>query len=268
MGRYISRNTWELLASFTGRNLKLKYQASVLGFLWSLITPLMQMMIYTVVFSVIIRVKVEWPFAVFLLTAQLPWLFFSNCLMMGAGSVIEHGNLIKKVSFPRELIPIATVLSNLINFGITLVVLGGFLICYNIPITSHLILLIPATIILTMFAMGLTFITAALAVFFRDIFHILEVLLLMWFWAVPVVYPIFPAKISLLNGLPENWEWVGVVYRWNPMVQILELFRYTFLYQQWPSWRVITYSFVSAVICLIIGLLVFRKASPKFAREI
>ncbi|MBN1297724.1 ABC transporter permease, partial [bacterium] len=185
----INRNTWELLGSFTTRNLKLKYQASFLGFLWSLITPLMQMMIYTVVFSVIIRVRVDWPFAVFLLTAQLPWIFFSNCLMMGAGSVIEHGNLIKKVKFPRALIPISTVLSNLINFGITLIVLVGFLVGYDIPLTAHLLLLIPATLILSLFTLGLTFITAALAVFFRDLFHILEVVLLLWFWAVPVVYP-------------------------------------------------------------------------------
>ncbi|MCD4654138.1 ABC transporter permease [bacterium] len=263
MGIHISRNTWELLGNFTTRNLKLKYQSSVLGFLWSLITPLMQMMIYTVVFSVIIRVKVEWPFAIFLLTAQLPWLFFSNCLMMGAGSVIEHGNLIKKVSFPRALLPIATVLSNLINFGITLIVLAGFLLCYKIPITPHILLLIPATIILTIFTLGLTFLTAALAVFFRDIFHILEVLLLLWFWAVPVVYP-----ISLLENLPEKWSWISVAYRWNPMVEILELFRYTFLYQQWPSWKMLVFSFVSSVICAVGGYYVFRKASPNFAREI
>ncbi|HPQ41924.1 MAG TPA: ABC transporter permease, partial [bacterium] len=171
MAFLMDRNKWELLGNFTSRNLKLKYQASFLGFLWSLITPLMQMMIYTVVFSVIIRVKVDWPFAVFLLTAQLPWIFFSNCLMMGAGSVIEHGNLIKKVNFSRTLIPISTVLSNLINFGITLIVLAGFLIAYDIPITSHVLLLIPAIIILSIFTLGLTFITAALAVFFRDIFH-------------------------------------------------------------------------------------------------
>lgn len=263
-----AKNTLELLGNFTARNLKLKYQASVLGFLWSLITPLMSMMIYTVVFSVIIRVKVDWPFAVFLLTAQLPWLFFSNCLMMGAGSVIEHGNLIKKVNFPRALLPISTVMSNLINFGITLLVLVGFLICYKIPFTAHIVLLIPATICLTLFAQGLTFITAALAVFFRDIFHILEVLLLLWFWAVPVVYPIYPLRLSLLVGLPENWQWVGAIYKWNPMVQILEMYRFTFLYQEWPSLKMMGYSFGSALLCLVIGYLVFRKAAPNFAREI
>jgi len=264
----MDRNKWELLGNFTSRNLKLKYQASFLGFLWSLITPLMQMMIYTVVFSVIIRVKVDWPFAVFLLTAQLPWIFFSNCLMMGAGSVIEHGNLIKKVNFARTLIPVSTVLSNLINFAITLLVLAGFLVAYDIPITSHVLMLLPAITILSMFALGLTFITASLAVFFRDVFHILEVILLLWFWSVPVVYPIYPRHLSLLKDLPARWEWVGVVYRWNPMVEILELFRYTFLYREWPPLNTWIFTTVSAFLCLAVGYLIFKKAAPKFAREI
>ncbi len=263
-----SRNTWELLGSFTTRNLKLKYQESFLGFLWSLITPLMQMLIYTIVFAVIIRVKVDWPFAVFLLTAQLPWIFFSSSLMMGASSVIEHSNLIKKVSFNRALLPLSTVCSNLINFGITLLVLAGFLVCYRIPITIHFILLIPALLILTMFTLGLTFITAALAVFFRDIFHILEVVLLIWFWSVPVVYPIYPDHLSLLNGLPEKWEWFHQVYRLNPMVNILELFRYTFLYREWPSMNMILSLLLISSLTAVAGYWIFRRVSPNFAREI
>ncbi len=257
------KNTLELLGNFTVRNLKLKYQASFLGFLWSLITPLMQMMIYTIVFSVIIRVQVDWPFAVFLLTTQLPWLFFSNCLMMGAGSIIEHGNLIKKVNFNKALLPLATVASNLINFAITLLVLGVFLTMYRIPVTQQIVLLVPAIIILTVFSLGLTFVTAALAVFFRDIFHILEVLLLLWFWSVPIVYP-----LSLLDDVSAKWLWVQRVYRLNPMVNILELFRYTFLYQQWPTLRTFGYSAASAIISLAAGYWFFRKVSPKFVREI
>lgn len=258
-----SRNTWELLGNFTVRNLKLKYQSSFLGFLWSLITPLMQMMIYTVVFSLIIRVNVDWPFAVFLLTAQLPWLFFSNCLMMGASSVIEHGNLIKKVSFKRVLLPIATVCSNLINFILTLLVLVLFLAAYKIPFTVHILYLIPAILILALFSLGLTFITSALAVFFRDIFHILEVILLVWFWSVPVVYP-----ITYLNDIPPKWGWLVMVYRLNPMVHMLELFRFTFLYQQSPSIRSISYAALSAIISVLLGYIVFRKVAPRFAREI
>jgi lipopolysaccharide transport system permease protein len=264
MNRFLpGRNTWELLGNFTVRNLKLKYQSSFLGFLWSLITPLMQMMIYTVVFSLIIRVKVEWPFAVFLLTAQLPWLFFSNCLMMGASSVIEHGNLIKKVSFHRALLPVATVCSNLINFILTLMVLAVFLSCYRIPLTIHISLLVPAIVILTLFSLGLTFITSALAVFFRDIFHILEVVLLVWFWSVPVVYP-----ITYLNDIPPKWAWLITVYRLNPMVHILELFRYTFLYQNWPSFKSVAFSIAASIVSVVVGYMVFRKAAPNFAREI
>ncbi len=257
------RHYWELLGNFVARNLKMKYQGSVLGFLWSLITPLLQMLIYTVVFSVIIRVKVDWPFAVFLLTAQLPWIFFSSSIMMGAGSVVEHGNLIKKVYFPRELLPLATVLSNLISFAITLVILAGFLAAYRIPVTREIVLLPVAIVLLLLFTTGLTFIAASLAVFFRDIFHILEVILLLWFWSVPVVYP-----ISLLADLPEKYTLFRQLYHLNPMVELMELFRYAFLYNTMPNLNFFIYSFAWSFSVFAFGWWLFRKLSANFAREI
>jgi len=302
LARFIPINYLELLANFTARNLKLKYQGSFLGFLWSLITPLLQMFIYTIVFSYIIRVKVAWPFAVFLLTAQLPWIFFAGSLQMGAGSVIEHGNLIKKVRFPRALLPLSIVLANLIGFGLTLLVLLVFLIGYDIPFTIHILTLFPAILIVFFFTLGLTFITSSLAVFFRDIFHILEVVLLLWFWAVPIVYPIslleeiksspssepmVISETSKTNDTPglqdqqnsrrfksklKEQESSSVfllrTYKLNPMVSMLELFRYAFLYQAWPPLKYLIYASVWSIISLLTGYWFFRKTAPLFAREI
>jgi len=262
------KHHWELLLNFTFRNLKLKYKGSLLGFLWSLITPLLQMLIYTVVFSVIIRVKVDWPFAVFLLTTQLPWIFFSASLQMGASSIIEHGNLVKKVNFPRALLPLSTVISNLISFGITLMILVVFILFYHIPITKYVIILIPAILLLFLFTLGLTFLTGSLAIFFRDIFHILEVVLLLWFWAVPIVYPVYPKHLSLLKDLPQSWQWISELYWLNPMVNILELFRFAFLYQSWPPVGLFISATIWALISLAVGYYGFRKMSPYFAREI
>ncbi len=258
-----SRNHLELLGNLVARNLKIKYKGSILGFLWSLITPLLQMLIYTVVFAVIIRVKVEWPFAVFLLTAQLPWIFFATSLQMGATSIIEHGNLVKKVYFPRELLPLSTIVSNLISFGITLIILFGFLIAYRIPFTSKVVLLPVAILLLLSFTLGLTFITSCLAVFFRDIFHILEVLILLWFWSVPVVYP-----LSLLADLPPQYAWFRDTYALNPMVTILELFRHALLYDTWPDAFSLGYATLWSIVTLSVGYIIFKRAEPLFAREI
>jgi homopolymeric O-antigen transport system permease protein len=260
---FFQKHRVELLGNLTARNLKMKYKGSVLGFLWSLITPLLQMLIYTVVFSVIIRVKVEWPFAVFLLTEQLPWIFFAASLQMGAGSVIEHANLVKKVYFPRELLPLATVLSNLVSFAITLIILAVFLFAYKIPLTHHIIILPVAILFLFLFTFGLTLITGCLAVFFRDIFHILEVILLFWFWSVPVVYP-----MTLLKDIPESYSWFVRVYKLNPMVELLELFRYAFLYQSWPPLKHVLYAGVWSIAVAVFGYMIFKKLEPRFAREI
>ena len=261
--KFGAKHHWELLGNFTARNLKIKYKGSLLGFLWSLITPLLQMLIYTVVFSVIIRVKVDWPFAVFLLTEQLPWIFFASCLMMGASSVIENSNLVKKVYFPRELLPLSTAFSNLISFLITLIILFIFLAAYKIPITTHIVLLPVAIVFLFLFTLGLTFISGCMAVFFRDIFHILEVVLLVWFWSVPVVYP-----MSLLKDIPEHYKWFATFYRLNPMVEILELFRHALLYQSWPTWLQIGYAGSWSLGTFIVGYLVFKHYEPGFAREL
>ncbi|MBN1552327.1 ABC transporter permease [bacterium] len=262
------RNHWELLVNFTTRNLKLKYKGSILGFLWSLITPLLQMLIYTIVFSLIIRVETNQPFAVFLLTTQLPWIFFASSLQMGAGSIVEHSNLVKKVYFPRELIPISTLMSNMISFLITLLVLAVFLICYNQTFTAHILLLPLAICLLAAFTMGLTFITSCLAIFFRDIFHILEVLLLFWFWSLPIVYPLE----YLHKNLPEGYLWLERLYKMNPMVEILELFRFAFFntkpYENWPPLKYILYASIWALVSLMAGYWLFKKLEPRFAREI
>lgn len=221
------------------------------------------MAIYTVVFAVIIKIKVQWPFAVFLLVAQLPWIFFASSVQMGAGSIIEHGNLVKKVYFPRVLLPLATVISNLINLGITLIILFFFLIFYKIHITAHILLLPLAITCLFMMTLGLTLIVSSLAVYFRDIFHILEVIILVLFWSVPIVYP-----ITLLDQLPQKMLWFTKIYRLNPLVEVLEMFRYALLYNSMPNLNFFLYAFFWSVGLLVIGYFVFKKLEFAFAREI
>jgi lipopolysaccharide transport system permease protein len=259
----LERHRWELIVNLVVRNLKIKYRGSVFGFLWSLITPLLQMCIYTVVFSLIIRIKVEWPFVIFLLTAQLPWIFFASSLQMGAGSVIEHSNLVKKVYFPREILPLATVLSNLISMAITFVVLLVFVVSYKIPFTPHIILIIPAIIFIFLFTFGLTLMVSCLAVYFRDIFHMLEILILMLFWTVPIVYP-----LKLLDDIPARFAWFRAFYAYNPLVGFFELFRYAFLYQRWPAATDLLYSLCWSVAMLVFGYLIFKHFEKGFAREI
>lgn len=254
----------ELARNFTIRNLKLKYKGSLLGFLWSFITPLLMMVVYTLVFRWIIRIEVEYPFALFLLTGLLPWIFFANSLTMAANSIIESANLIKKVYFPREIIPLSAVLSMLINFLFALVILVFFMIYYKLPPHPPLVMLPVVIVIHLGFTLGLSLIFSALSVFFRDMLHIIEILLLVWFYAVPVIYPISYVE----SNLPSLGSWVLTWYKLNPMVSITELYRCALLYNQWPPVAMIGQAVLWAIVALVSGSVIFSKLEPSFAKEL
>ncbi|MBN2054834.1 ABC transporter permease [bacterium] len=254
----------ELARNFTVRNLKIKYKGSLLGFLWSFITPLLMMLVYTLVFRWIIRIEVEWPFAVFLLTGLLPWIFFANSLNLSANSIIENANLIKKVYFPRELIPFTSVLSMLINFLLAMIILVFFMIYYQIPPHPPLVTLPLVMFIHLVFTLGLSLICAAVAVFFRDLLHILEIILLVWFYAVPIIYPMSYVE----QHLPAAGRLALPLYKLNPMVEITELYRCALLYNRWPTPVALLVAGAWAVASFVIGYWIFTRTEPAFVKEI
>jgi ABC-type polysaccharide/polyol phosphate export permease len=188
-----------LVQSLVARELKARYRGSILGFLWSFINPLLLLVIYSFVFTKIIPNEDEAtkPFAVFMFCGILPWTWFSSSLIEASGSLISGGNLIKKVMFPAEILPIVSVLSNMVHFLLGLIILAVFLIAYRRPpAPSHLVWFPVAVAVQLVFTAALALFVSALAVHFRDIRDILSNVLLLWFFATPIIYPWFQQNVQ------------------------------------------------------------------------
>jgi lipopolysaccharide transport system permease protein len=181
-----------LVQSLVARELKARYRGSVLGFLWSFINPLLLLLIYSFVFTKILENKevgVQ-PYALFMFCGILPWNWFSSSLIEASGSLISGGNLIKKVMFPAEILPIVSVLANMVHFFLGLPILVMFLIAYrHLPDSSHLVWFPVAVLVQLVFTAAIALIVSALAVHFRDIRDLLSNVLLLWFFATPIIYP-------------------------------------------------------------------------------
>ena len=181
-----------LISSLVARELKARYRGSVLGFLWSFINPLLLLSIYTFVFTVILpnRNEIAQPFAVFMFCGILSWNWFSSSLMEASGSLVSGGNLIKKVLFPAEILPIVSVLANMVHFFLGLLILVGFLIAYrHWPDPAGLAWFPVAVAVQLVFTTALALFLSALTVHYRDIRDLLSNLLMFWFFATPIIYP-------------------------------------------------------------------------------
>jgi homopolymeric O-antigen transport system permease protein len=193
-----------LISSLVARELKARYRGSVFGFLWSFINPLLLLLIYSFVFTTIIpneEPKTR-PYALFMFCGILPWTWFASSLSDAAGSLIAGGNLIKKVLFPAEVLPIVSVLANMVHFFLGLVILIVFLVVYKHPPDAWDLFWFPiAVLVQLVFTCALGLLLAALAVHFRDIRDILANVLTLWFFATPIIYPYFQANVQKFQPL-------------------------------------------------------------------
>lgn len=245
-----------LVYNLVTRDLKVKYKGSILGFFWSLLNPLIMLIVYTVAFKYIIRIRVE-NFPLFFLCGFLPWTFLSLSLSMAVNSIKDNANLVKKVYFPREILPLSIVLSNLVQFLLTFVILIPALLLFKVKLGLPL-LFIPLIIVFQIaFTSGLAFVFSALNVFFSDVKHLLEIFLQIWFWLTPIIYPV--------NFVPERFQ---SLYRLNPAVLFVESYRNSLLYNKGLSFSVLIFLFFIGLVFLILGYLVFSGYNKKFAEEI
>ena len=188
-----------LIQSLVARELKARYRGSVLGFVWSFVNPLLLLLIYSFVFTVVLpnETKDIQPYALFMFCGILPWTWFSSSLSDAAGSLIAGGNLIKKVLFPAEVLPIVSVLTNMVHFFLGLPILILFLIVYQRPPDPWDLVWFPiAVIIQLLFTAGLAVFLASIAVHFRDVRDILANILTLWFFATPIIYPWFQPNVQ------------------------------------------------------------------------
>jgi ABC-type polysaccharide/polyol phosphate export permease len=187
-----------LIQSLVARELKARYRGSVLGFFWSFINPLLLLSIYTFVFTVVLPNSnpVAQPYALFMFCGILPWNWFSSSLMEASGSLVAGGNLIKKVLFPAEILPLVSVLANMVHFFLGLLILIAFLVAYrHWPDGAGLVWFPVIVLVQLVFTAGLALLLSALAVHYRDIRDLLSNLLMFWFFATPIIYPWLDANV-------------------------------------------------------------------------
>lgn len=249
--REISQNR-ELIWALALKELRVRYKRSALGFLWSLLNPLLMMIILAIVFSTVMRLGVN-EYAVFLLSTLLPWTFFSQALSYTTESIVGNGELLKKIRIGKSVFPVAAVLSNVINFFLSMIPLVLVLLVLRFPFHWTWIYLPVPFLALVLFTLGCGFFCAAANVFFRDVSHILQIVLSAWFYVSPVIYS--------LDFIPQRFYFL---FRLNPMLYILNGFRLAIYYGQLPSPQSATASLACGIIALLVGYFLFRRHQDSF----
>jgi ABC-type polysaccharide/polyol phosphate export permease len=243
----------ELIRNLVIRDLKVRYKRSILGVFWAFLEPLFLMILFTVVFSIVLRIKVE-NYPIFLLCGLLPWKFFSSSLSYSSTSIAQHANLIKKIYFPREIFPLGVIFARLVNFLITLGLLFLFLLAFKVRFTPY-ILFLPLIILLQIFlVVGLSFFFTSLNTFYDDVGFILEFILFGWFYLTPIFYP--------TTMVPERFL---SLYMLNPMAVIVNSYRNVLLYGQGPDVGQLMTAMPAIALALVIGWAVFRRLENRFA---
>lgn len=247
----------ELVKDLVLKDLKLKYRGSVFGFLWSLANPLLMIVVYSVAFTVILRIRSE-GFVFLLLLGILAWTFFANSAAMSTGAIAESGGLVKSAVFPRAVMPVATVLFNLAQYLLTIVVfLPLMLVVYRVVPTPAMALFPVFLGLQVAFTIGLALMLATGTVFFRDIRHILEIALSLMFWTTPIVYQV--------QNLPVNVR-AGILL--SPLSPFITAYQQMFYYRQWPEASLWILASLYAVAALSCGLRMFMAFEDRFAEQL
>lgn len=262
----------QLIMTLVTRELKARYRGTVFGFLWSFLNPLLLLIVYSIVFGVILPQssgRVEGialkglDYAIFLFSGLLPWLWFNSSILESANVLFVHGNLIKKIQFPIEVLPIMTVVTNLVHFalGIPILLLIIIILGNTINLTFWIFFFPIAIIVQFVFTMGLSFLVSALTVHFRDLKDILANLLTLWFFATPIIYPFMTPRIQEHKAI----VWMLTL---NPMTHIIEAYHYSFVFGSLPHWKKLPVTFIVGLICFYIGYLIFDKLRDTFVEEV
>lgn len=244
----------EMIFSLVRRDLKGRYKGSALGFLWTFINPLLQLCVYTLVFSVIMRNGIE-DYYLFLFVALIPWIFFSTCLSGGASCIWSQQDMVKKIYFPREVLPIAFATSQFVNMLLSFVVIFIVLIVSGKGINIRTIpYLIPIMIIEYILALGATLVAGSVTVYLRDVEYILGILSMVWQYLTPILYSV--------DIVPEK---LRAIFYLNPMTPIIVAYRDILYYKQVPNMATLLHALVLAIMLFFVGFFVFGKLKRHFA---
>jgi lipopolysaccharide transport system permease protein len=268
------RQLWayrDLLFNLVIRNVKVRYKNSILGILWSLLNPLLMMLVFTFVFKVLAGNSKLPAYPAFILSGLLAWNLFSTSVRGATGSIVNSSHLIKKVFFPREVLPISIILSNLVNYLLALPVYFVLAAILG-KMPTFWALLLPAIIVVQLlFTLGISFILATVNVFYRDTEIVIDVVLLAWFFLTPVFYPmtdVAPNGARIAGLVLDSFD----VQRWmrilNPMASVIASFRDVLYWGVQPGLDFFLRTAATATLFLIVGYLIFLHFCPVFGEEI
>ncbi len=245
----------DLLYTLSVHRIKVRYKQSILGILWAVLQPLSLMLIYTLVFRIIGNVPTGGtPYPIVAFSGLLIWSFFSTALTNSTNGLVSHSHLVTKVYFPREILPLTYVVAALFDFIIASFVLAGLMLYYGIPFTSSLVYVIPILAILVCFVSSISLIFSALQVRFRDVGVAMPLLLQLWMFASPVVYP--------LSAIPQKYM---SFYSLNPMVGVVDNFREVLLHGATPNFDTLALSAIVSLLLVPASYIYFKHVEATLA---
>ncbi|MGD0034324.1 ABC transporter permease [Paenibacillus illinoisensis] len=249
-------NYRQMLESMVLTDLRTRYKGSFLGFFWTLLNPLLMLAVYSMIFKYVVRISLE-NYTSYLFIGIVAWNLLSQALTSGSTSVIRNAGLIKKIYFPKEILPLSVVIGGIINFVLSLVVLIPVLVISDVKLGWSLLLVPVILLVYSIFTLALTTLVSCLNVYFRDLEHIIGVIIMAWFYLTPIVFTV--------DMIPEDLQ---SVFSLNPMTTIMSCFHDVFFYNKVPD--LISLSVVTgiSIVLLIISYAIFAKLSRNFAEEI
>ena len=246
----------EFLKTNVKKDIRGKYKGSFLGVVWSFINPLLSVLVYAIVFSQIMRFDID-NYVIYLITGVLPWTFFTSSINMGMTSILYNASIIKKVYFPRSILPISSVSSCLVNFLISCLVILVFVLFSGIGITIHLLWLPLIALVQYFLCLGIVFFLSAVEIFVRDLEHIINFVLSMAFYVTPILYK--------AEQVPKNLRFI---LKLNPMAYIIDAYRDIFYYGVMPDISSLLLVFLVSIIVMMLGYKVFERLQRGFAEEV
>lgn len=245
-----------MLWSLIHKDLVTRYKGSILGFLWTFVNPLLQLMVYSVVFSMIMRVDVPFYY-IYLFVAFIPWVFLSTAVLNGSSCILANSNLVQKIYFPRMVLPISTVTAGAVNMLLSMVIVLAALIFSGIGLSWNVLVLPVVIFVEYLFILGMVLIFSAANVYFRDLQHILEIVVMAWFYITPIVYTpeMVPGEMALVLAL-------------NPMSGIIDSYRKILYYKCLPDFSTLLLAATTGLIFCVLGCFIFQRLQRGFAEEL
>ncbi len=249
-------NYRELLKTSIQKEIRGKYKKSFLGIFWSFLNPLLQLAVYAFIFPMILKNEQD-NYIMFLFVALIPWTFFTTAVNQGTDVVVQNGNIVKKVYFPRTILPVSVVTSAAINFMISTIIVIIFAIFTGLGISKYILFYPLVLLIQYLVTLGIVLMLSSITVYLRDLQHIIGVVIQVLFYATPIVYA--PSSI------PQQFSFILTL---NPMSHVINAYRDIFYYQQMPNLQSLLIVLLVGVVLCVLGYMIFTKLEKRFAEEL